>query len=253
MIENDENSSVDKYVLYDISDMANKINTASGFSVLEMYFINGEYELGGNRAPGQAVVTVNIHGLLDNNGNPNASIRCTELRNHSFIHFVFENLKMNGANTYASGFYFGLRASSVTYKHCYFKGKQAFYSEIVVCNDCIFDSTNMIDTPDYAIYSYSSIDVEFNRCIFRSDGKALKIYSEGSGANAKFKLTDCNFFNIGKLRKDKAAIEVNSEYQPEGSSYKIYITRCHQTDYNNLYHDDSTKAYFIVTDSNISI
>lgn len=240
--------------IHDISEMANIVNTAADHSILDIYFINGKYELGGSRGAGQKVITVNARGLLNSSGDPTASIDCTRSteypypRYHLFINFIFENLNMVGEDEYKDGFYFGLLASTITYNNCYFKGKQSFYSDKVICNDCEFDSTGMLDQPDYAIYSYSSYNVEFNRCVFNSDGKALKIYAEGAAPDAVFTLNDCNFFNKGKIRTDKAAIEVNSYFQPKNEPYNVYITRCHQQDYASLYHDDDTKANFIVKD-----
>lgn len=255
IIENSENSSDDKYVMHNISEMANIVNTAADHSILDMYFINGNYELGGSRGAGQKVITVNIHGLLDENGNPTASILCTRAtewpypRYHLFVNFVFENLKMVGEDRYDDGFYFGLYASTITYNHCYFKGKQSLYSDKVICNDCEFDSSNMIDEPDYAIYSYSSYNVEFNRCNFLSQGKAVKIYSEGAATGAVFKFTDCHFAISGvEAIKDKAAIQVDSQHQSDNDPYKVYITRCTQEKYKGgLYADSSTHTTFIVT------
>lgn len=255
IIEKSADSSDDKYVMHKISDMADIINTAPDHSTLDMYFINGNYELGGSRGAGQKVIKVNAHGILNDENKPNASILCTRSseypypRYHLFINFVFENLKMIGEDRYDDGFYFGLYASTITYNYCHFIGKQSFYSDQVICNDCEFDSSGMLDKPDYAIYSYSSYDIIFKRCNFLSQGKAVKIYSEGVAAGAVFQFEDCHFAISGEEAiSPKAAIQVDSQYQSDTNPYKVYITRCTQEGYKGgLYADSSTHTTFIIT------
>lgn len=223
--------------------MSSLIVNAHAGSVLDMYFINGLYHFAGNRGEGGTMMTVNAHGLLKNDGvTRNAAVDCTQYQATRLlaVNLVCDNLIMQGATTKAASWYIGIFAGIITYNNCLFTGKQAIYTHEAYFNDCIFDSTNITDAPEYSIYGYSPRYGELNRCHFISQGKAIKIYNETPFSTTTFtyRITDCTFEVAEGFTTDKAAIEIDSTY----NTYDIYLTNCKQTGYTSLWSDKSTHS-----------
>ena len=224
------------YDRFSIDYLPTLVSSAETHETLDIYLINGGYDLDCSRPTPEPLVTVKVHGLLNNEGELNASVNCANLvpdypRFYLNVDFVFNNLVMNGAD---SGYLYevGLKAHNIEYNNCRFTSMQSLHSEQVIFNDCYFDATTHQGEPEYSIYSYATTNVEFNRCNFLSFGKSVKIYSEGVAAGAVFKFADCHFAISGEEAiSPKAAIQVDSQYQSDANPYKVYITRCTQEGY----------------------
>ncbi|MCQ2786815.1 MAG: InlB B-repeat-containing protein, partial [Bacilli bacterium] len=89
-----------EYVLDSIVNLPTVVSGVTGKS-LDIYLINGEYDLECSRPSLETLVKVNVYGLLNNSGELNAAVDCTNVqegypRFYLNIDFVFNNLIMKG-------------------------------------------------------------------------------------------------------------------------------------------------------------
>ena len=112
--------------------------------------------------------------------------------------------------------YQGLQHSTkLTYNNCTIKGQPFLYAKDEIFNNCTFIQES---SDAYNVWTYGAENVEFNNCTFKSAGKSVLVYNEGTLVSGSISVKDCAF-NANASVDGKAAIEIDSQY----SDYKIDI------------------------------
>ena len=116
---------------------------------------------------------------------------------------TFNNVTFNWTNEN----YKGLQHSgNLVYNNCTINGQVFLYGTSDIFNECTFNQTN---AGAYNVWTYSSKNVEFNKCTFNSAGKAVLVYSEGVNQFTNLSVTETTF-NASELVEGKAAIEIDT-------------------------------------------
>ena len=119
--------------------------------------------------------------------------------------FTFKNLTVQAGE----GNFDGIVCDELTYKNCTIKGKLTLYGKATFIN-CTFE--NGMEN-QYSIWTWGGTDVTFEGCTFNTNGKAILLYGQATGAKpTNLVVTNCEFNdrNIGSA--GKAAIEIGNDY-----------------------------------------
>ncbi len=96
------------------------------------------------------------------------------------------NLTLEGV-TVKAGTYQGFQHSNVvTYNNVTIQGEMFCYGKKDIFNNCTFVLDNQY------VWAYASDNIEFNNCVFETNGKAILIYNEGDGAT-NVTVKNCTF------------------------------------------------------------
>ena len=116
---------------------------------------------------------------------------------------TFNNVTFNWTNAN----YKGLQHSGdLVYNNCTINGQVFLYGNSDIFNECTFNQTS---ADAYNVWTYGSKNVEFNKCVFNSAGKAVLVYSEGAKQFTNLSVTETTF-NASELVAGKAAIEIDT-------------------------------------------
>lgn len=237
--------------------MASYVNAVADGGCIDIYLIKGTYTLGGSRSTG--TVYVNVHGLYDYDGNKASSIQCytvdvdskSKYISYSGMDLTVENLTLKGQDKESNNnFYLGIQPNKLTAKNCKVTGYQALYAGESYFTNCSFDSTTITKAKnDYSVYCYAG-DATFKDCTFKSVGKAIKVYNEGSELRANIVVENCVFTSDASWApaeqtiSKKAAVEIDSTYV---SSYTVTIKNSTQTGHSDIWHDSAAASKAHVT------
>lgn len=117
-----------------------------------------------------------------------------------------------------SSTYIGYARCKGTYKNCVINGTYTLYGDSKFEN-CTFDVTGNV----YNIWTWGAKNMEFDRCTFNSDGKALLLYQEGNNT-VNLTVKSCIFKDNDGLDVKKAAIEIGDAPYGATPTYNVAIT-----------------------------
>lgn len=117
-----------------------------------------------------------------------------------------------------SSTYIGYARCKGTYKNCVINGTYTLYGDSKFEN-CTFNVSDNV----YNIWTWGAKNMEFDRCTFNSDGKALLLYQEGTNT-VNLTVNSCIFKDNGGLTSKKAAIEIGDAPYGATPTYNVAIT-----------------------------
>lgn len=122
--------------------------------------------------------------------------------------------------------YIGIQhAASVKYVDCTIEGQPFSYATEAVYENCKFVQTS---NDAYNIWTYGTINMTFNDCVFNCAGKSVLVYNEGAVGSSIVTFNNCVFKASEKV-SGKAAIEVDQTY----TNYVVYINKCTASGFDN--------------------
>ena len=127
---------------------------------------------------------------------------------------TFENITINtDSHTYT-----GYARCTGTYKNCVINGTYTLYG------DSKFENCTLNVSGDvYNIWTWGAKNMEFDRCTFNSDGKALLLYQEGTNT-VNLTVNSCIFNDNGGLTDKKAAIEIGDAPYGATPTYNVTVS-----------------------------
>lgn len=127
---------------------------------------------------------------------------------------TFENITINtDSKTYT-----GYARCTGTYKNCVINGTYTLYG------DSKFENCTLNVSGDvYNIWTWGAKNIEFDKCTFNSDGKALLLYQEGSNT-VNLTVKNCIFNDKGGLTSKKAAIEIGDAPYGATPTYNVTVS-----------------------------
>ena len=127
---------------------------------------------------------------------------------------TFENITINtDSKTYT-----GYARCKGTYKNCVINGTYTLYG------DSKFENCTLNVSGDvYNIWTWGAKNIEFDKCTFNSDGKALLLYQEGSNT-VNLTVKNCIFNDKGGLTSKKAAIEIGDAPYGATPTYNVTVS-----------------------------
>lgn len=127
---------------------------------------------------------------------------------------TFENITINtDSKTYT-----GYARCTGTYKNCVINGTYTLYG------DSKFENCTLNVSGDvYNIWTWGAKNIEFDKCTFNSDGKALLLYQEGSNI-VNLTVKNCIFNDKGGLTSKKAAIEIGDAPYGATPTYNVTVS-----------------------------
>lgn len=127
---------------------------------------------------------------------------------------TFENITINtDSETYT-----GYARCKGTYKNCVINGTYTLYG------DSKFENCTLNVSGDvYNIWTWGAKNIEFDKCTFNSDGKALLLYQEGSNT-VNLTVKNCIFNDKGGLTSKKAAIEIGDAPYGATPTYNVTVS-----------------------------
>lgn len=117
-----------------------------------------------------------------------------------------------------SSTYIGYARCTGTYKNCVINGTYTLYGDSKFEN-CTFNVSGDV----YNIWTWGAKNVEFDRCKFNSDGKALLLYQEGTNI-VNLTVKSCIFNDNGGLTDKKAAIEIGDAPYGNTPTYNVTVS-----------------------------
>ena len=117
-----------------------------------------------------------------------------------------------------SSTYIGYARCNGTYKNCVIDGTYTLYGDSKFEN-CTFDVSGDV----YNIWTWGAKNMEFDRCTFNSDGKALLLYQEGTNT-VNLTVKSCIFNDNGGLTSKKAAIEIGDAPYDATPTYNVTVS-----------------------------
>lgn len=127
---------------------------------------------------------------------------------------TFENITINtNSHTYT-----GYARCKGTYKNCVINGTYTLYGDSNFEN-CTFKVSGDV----YNIWTWGAKNMEFDRCTFNSDGKALLLYQEGTNT-VNLTVKSCIFNDKGGLESKKAAIEIGDAPYGAAPTYNVTVS-----------------------------
>ena len=117
-----------------------------------------------------------------------------------------------------SSTYIGYARCTGTYKNCVINGTYTLYGDSKFEN-CTFNVSDDV----YNIWTWGAKNVEFDRCKFNSDGKALLLYQEGINT-VNLTVKSCIFNDNGGLTDKKAAIEIGDAPYGATPTYNVTVS-----------------------------
>ena len=127
---------------------------------------------------------------------------------------TFENITINtDSETYT-----GYARCTGTYKNCVINGTYTLYG------DSKFENCTLNVSGDvYNIWTWGAKNIEFDKCTFNSDGKALLLYQEGTNT-VNLTVNSCIFNDNGGLTDKKAAIEIGDAPYGATPTYNVTVS-----------------------------
>ena len=127
---------------------------------------------------------------------------------------TFENITINtDSKTYT-----GYARCTGTYKNCVINGTYTLYG------DSKFENCTLNVSGDvYNIWTWGAKNIEFDKCTFNSDGKALLLYQEGTNT-VNLTVNSCIFNDNGGLTDKKAAIEIGDAPYGATPTYNVTVS-----------------------------
>ena len=127
---------------------------------------------------------------------------------------TFENITINtDSKTYT-----GYARCTGTYKNCVINGTYTLYG------DSKFENCTLNVSGDgYNSWTWGAKNIEFDKCTFNSDGKALLLYQEGSNT-VNLTVKNCIFNDKGGLTSKKAAIEIGDAPYGATPTYNVTVS-----------------------------
>ena len=127
---------------------------------------------------------------------------------------TFENITINtDSHTYT-----GYARCKGTYKNCVINGTYTLYG------DSKFENCTLNVSGDvYNIWTWGAKNIEFDKCTFNSDGKALLLYQEGTNT-VNLTVNSCIFNDNGGLTDKKAAIEIGDAPYGATPTYNVTVS-----------------------------
>ena len=127
---------------------------------------------------------------------------------------TFENITINtNSHTYT-----GYARCKGTYKNCVINGTYTLYGDSKFEN-CTFNVSGDV----YNIWTWGAPNATFDGCTFKSDGKALLLYQEGSNT-VNLTVKSCIFDDKGGLTSKKAAIEIGDAPYGATPTYNVTVS-----------------------------
>lgn len=127
---------------------------------------------------------------------------------------TFENITINtDSKTYT-----GYARCTGTYKNCVINGTYTLYGASKFEN-CTLNVSGDV----YNIWTWGAKNIEFDKCTFNSDGKALLLYQEGSNT-VNLTVKNCIFNDKGGLTDKKAAIEIGDAPYGATPTYNVTVS-----------------------------
>ena len=117
-----------------------------------------------------------------------------------------------------SSTYIGYARCKGTYKNCVINGTYTLYGDSKFEN-CTFNVSGDV----YNIWTWGAKNIEFDRCTFYSDGKALLLYQEGTNT-VNLTVKSCIFNDNGGLTSKKAAIEIGDAPYGATPTYNVTVS-----------------------------
>ena len=117
-----------------------------------------------------------------------------------------------------SSTYIGYARCNGTYKNCVINGTYTLYGDSKFEN-CAFNVSGDV----YNIWTWGAKNIEFDRCTFNSDGKALLLYQEGTNT-VNLTVKSCIFNDNGGLTSKKAAIEIGDAPYGATPTYNVTVS-----------------------------
>lgn len=117
-----------------------------------------------------------------------------------------------------SSTYIGYVRCNGTYKNCVINGTYTLYGDSKFEN-CAFNVSSDV----YNIWTWGAKNIEFDRCTFNSDGKALLLYQEGTNT-VNLTVKSCIFNDNGGLTSKKAAIEIGDAPYGATPTYNVTVS-----------------------------
>ena len=132
------------------------------------------------------------------------------------------DITFDGVTIKGSGYSTGVQhVNTVTYRNVKVIGEMCLYGEKVVFDGCTFELNSQY------IWVYGAKNAEFHNCVFNTNGKAILIYNEGTGANT-VTVEGCTFnasagAKAGAIANQNcAAIELdNNQSSGVGAAHKL--------------------------------
>ena len=117
-----------------------------------------------------------------------------------------------------SSTYIGYARCTGTYKNCVINGTYTLYG------DSKFENCTLNVSGDvYNIWTWGAKNIEFDKCTFNSDGKALLLYQEGTNT-VNLTVKNCIFNDNGALTSKKAAIEIGDAPYGATPTYNVTVS-----------------------------
>lgn len=117
-----------------------------------------------------------------------------------------------------SSTYIGYARCKGTYKNCVINGTYTLYGDSKF-ERCTFNVSGDV----YNIWTWGAKKIEFDRCKFNSDGKALLLYQEETNT-VNLTVNSCIFNDNGGLASKKAAIEIGDAPNGATPTYNVTVS-----------------------------
>lgn len=128
--------------------------------------------------------------------------------------FTFENVTVQAGE----GNFDGIVCDKLVYNNCTIKGKLTLYGKATFIN-CTFENTM---ANQYSIWTWGGTDVEFKKCTFNTNGKAILLYGQATAEKpTNLTVSDCTFDDRNNGTAGKAAIEIGNDYN---ATYSLTVT-----------------------------
>ena len=129
---------------------------------------------------------------------------------------TFQNMTLQSGSADYLGF---IRADNTVVENCTINGKTFYWGY----ESATFTNTTFnCPSGDYAIWTYSSPTMTFDRCTFNSSGKVINVYNEGGTPDVTIDFKNCTVNSNNPDSKDsKSVLNINDRLV---NSFKINIS-----------------------------
>ena len=129
---------------------------------------------------------------------------------------TFKNMTLQSGNADYLGF---IRANNTVVENCTINGKTFYWGY----TSATFKNTTFnCPSGDYALWTYSSPTMTFDRCTFNSSGKVINVYNEGGTPDVTIDFKNCTVNSNNPDSKDsKSVLNINDRLV---NSFKINIS-----------------------------
>ena len=146
---------------------------------------------------------------------------------------TFENMTLRSGKADYLGF---IRANNTIVDNCVINGKTFYWGYTsATFTKCIFNCPN----GDYALWTYSSPEMTFDRCTFNSSRKVINVYTDYSAGkhDITVNFSNCTVNNSGWLLLSKQVLKINDSNMGD---YKYVINISGDNDVNGVPTDKIT-------------